>query len=51
VRKKSDIPAGERGRRQAMRELIQQAGENDNISTLYVTDDDGKFYGELAYIC
>lgn len=33
--------------RQAMRELIQQAGENDNISTLYVTDDDGKFYGAI----
>ena len=30
-----------------MRELIQQAGENDNISTLYVTDDDGKFYGAI----
>lgn len=33
--------------RQAMRELVQQAGENDNISTLYVTDDAGKFYGAI----
>ena len=33
--------------RQAMRELIQQAGENDNISTIYVIDDEDKFYGAI----
>ena len=33
--------------RQAMRRLVQQAGENDNISTIYVTDDDDCFYGAL----
>ena len=31
--------------RQAMRELVQQAGENDNISTVYVLDENDKFYG------
>lgn len=33
--------------RQAMRELVRQAGENDNISTIYVVDDEDKFYGAL----
>ncbi len=33
--------------RQAMRELVKQAGENDNISTVYVTDDEDKFYGAI----
>lgn len=33
--------------RQAMRELVKQAGENDNISTVYVTDDENKFYGAI----
>ena len=33
--------------RQAMRELVKQAGENDNISTIYVTDRIGKFYGAI----
>ena len=33
--------------RQAMRELIQQAGENDNISTIYVADANDKFYGAI----
>ncbi len=33
--------------RQAMRGLIKQAGENDNISTIYVLDKDGKFYGAI----
>ena len=33
--------------RQAMRELIDQAGENDNISTIYVIDDEDKFYGAI----
>ena len=34
--------------KQAMRELICQAGENDNINTLYVCDDDGVFHGAIA---
>lgn len=29
--------------RQAMSELVKQAGENDNISTLYVVDENDKF--------
>lgn len=33
--------------RQAMRELVKQAGENDNISTVYVTEDEDKFYGAI----
>lgn len=33
--------------RQAMRELVEQAGENDNISTVYVVDDADKFYGAI----
>lgn len=33
--------------RQAMRELVKQAGENDNISTVYVTDNEDKFYGAI----
>lgn len=33
--------------RQAMRELVNQAGENDNISTIYVIDDEDKFYGAI----
>lgn len=33
--------------RQAMRELVAQAGDNDNISTIYVTDDDNRFYGAI----
>ena len=33
--------------RQVMRELIEQAGENDNISTIYVIDDEDKFYGAI----
>ena len=31
--------------RQAMRELVRQAGENDNISTIYVVDASDKFCG------
>ena len=34
--------------KQAMRALIAQAEENDNISTLFVNDDDGSFYGAIA---
>ena len=33
--------------RQAMSELVKQAGENDNISTLYVVDEDEHFYGAI----
>ena len=33
--------------RQAMRELIDQAAENDNISTMYVVDDDGTLSGAI----
>ena len=33
--------------RQAMRELVRQAGENDNISILYAVDDDNHFYGAM----
>lgn len=33
--------------KQATHELIQQAGDNDNISTIYVTDDQGKFCGAI----
>ncbi len=33
--------------RQAMRELVRQAGENDNISTIYTVDEENKFYGAL----
>ena len=33
--------------RQAMKSLVAQAEENDNISTLYVTDTDGTFYGAI----
>ena len=34
--------------KQAMRALVAQAEENDNISTLFVNDDDGSFYGAIA---
>ena len=33
--------------RQAMHELIQQAGDNDNISTIYVVDDRKRFCGAI----
>ncbi len=33
--------------KEAMRSLIKQAEENDNISTIYVSDDEGKFYGAI----
>ena len=33
--------------KQAMRQLIAQAEDNDNISILYVTDEDGIFYGAI----
>jgi magnesium transporter len=31
----------------AMRELVKQAGENDNIMTIYVTDENDAFYGAI----
>ena len=31
----------------AMRELVKQAGENDNIMTIYVTDENDEFYGAI----
>ena len=33
--------------RQAMSELVKQAGENDNISTLYVVNENERFYGAI----
>lgn len=33
--------------KQAMRSMIEQAGENDNINTLYVVDDEGKYCGAI----
>ena len=33
--------------RQAMHELVRQAGENDNISTIYVTDENNCFCGAI----
>lgn len=33
--------------KQATHELIRQAGENDNISTIYVVDESEKFYGAI----
>lgn len=34
--------------KQAMSALVTQAEENDNISTLFVEDDEGEFYGALT---
>lgn len=33
--------------RQAMRDLVEQAAEHDNISTIYVTQTDATFYGAI----
>ena len=33
--------------RQAMRELVSQAGENDNIGTVYGLDESDKYYGAI----
>ena len=33
--------------RQALHALVRQAGEHDNISTIYVVDDEEKFYGAI----
>ena len=35
------------GVKQAMNELVRQAEENDNISTIFVVEDDGEFYGAI----
>lgn len=32
---------------QAMKELVAQAEDNDNLSILYVTEEDGSFYGAM----
>lgn len=33
--------------KQAMRQLIKQAADNDNISTIYTVDDKNRFYGAI----
>lgn len=33
--------------KEAMRSLVEQAGENDNITTLYVVDEEEHFYGAI----
>lgn len=33
--------------KQAMRQLIKQAADNDNISTIYTIDEQGRFYGAI----
>lgn len=33
--------------KQAMKALVEQAGDNDNISTIYVTDKDDTFFGAI----
>jgi magnesium transporter len=33
--------------KEAMKSLVAQAEDNDNISTIYVSDEDGKFYGAM----
>ncbi len=33
--------------KQAMRSVIRQAADNDNISTIYAVNDDGTFYGAM----
>ena len=34
--------------KKAMKSLINQAAENDNLSTIYVEDKEGKFYGAIT---
>ena len=34
--------------KQAMNELVSQAEENDNVSTIFVTDENGEFCGAIA---
>ena len=33
--------------KQAMKRLVEQAADNDNITTLYVKKEDGTFYGAI----
>ncbi len=33
--------------KEAMHSLVEQASQNDNISTLFVTDEEGSFYGAI----
>lgn len=33
--------------KEAMRKLVQEAPENDNISTIYVSDENGMYYGAI----
>ena len=33
--------------REAMRELVKQAGENDNVLTIYVVDEEGRYFGAI----
>lgn len=33
--------------KQTMKELVKQAADNDNISTIYIENEDGTFYGAL----
>lgn len=33
--------------KQAMKELVSQAAQNDNISTIYVCDEEGKYFGAI----
>ncbi|MGN1399843.1 MAG: magnesium transporter [Erysipelotrichaceae bacterium] len=33
--------------KQALRSLVKQAEDNDNVSTIYVSDSDNKFYGAI----
>ena len=41
-----EVPKGV-GVRQAMKELVDQAQENDNITTIYVHDENGMYYGAV----
>ncbi|WP_242743841.1 hypothetical protein [Allobaculum sp. Allo2] len=34
--------------KQATREVINQAKENDNITTIYVRDENGMYYGAIS---
>ena len=33
--------------KEAMKELVSQAEENDNVNTIYVVDDNNKYYGAI----
>ncbi len=36
--------------KQAMKSMVGQAADNDNITTLYVLDEEGKFYGAIDLV-